>query len=132
VRFDVSRDLAVPPARAWRVLTDTTTWSAWGPSIADVVASDRVLTATTTGRVRPRFGPWLPFRVTHLDPGSRWVWRVAGVPATGHRVEPTPTGCRIVFEVPYPAAAYAVVCEVALGRLAQLLEDERGQAATGQ
>lgn len=132
MRFDVSREFTVPPASAWRVLTDTTTWPRWGPSIADVDASDRVLTATTTGRVRPRFGPWVPFRITHLDPGTRWVWRVAGVPATGHRVEPTSTGCRIVFEVPYPVAVYAVVCRVALGRIARLLEAERGEPATGQ
>jgi hypothetical protein len=123
VHVDVARDLAAPPAAAWQVLTDTRTWPDWGPTIAEVVASDLVLTPTTTGQVRPPLGPWLPFRVTHFDPGHRWVWRVAGIPATGHRVEPIPGGCRVVFEVPLPVAAYAAVCRIALGRIARLVED---------
>jgi hypothetical protein len=126
VHVDVARDLTVPPAAAWRLLTDTRTWPDWGPTVAEVVASDVVLTATTTGQVRPIVGPWLPFRVTHFDPGHRWVWRVAGVPATGHRVEPIAGGCRVVFEVPIPAVAYATVCRIALGRIARLAEGPGG------
>jgi hypothetical protein len=64
--------------------------------------------------------------VTHFDPGHRWVWRVAGIPATGHRVEPVAAGCRVVFEVPLPALGYAAVCRIALGRIARLVEDGRG------
>jgi hypothetical protein len=123
VRFDVSRDLAVPPAVAWRILTDTRTWPTWGPTVTEVVASDTTLTATTTGQIRPLVGPWLPFRVTAFEPGHRWSWRVAGIPATGHRVEATSDGCRVVFEVPVPVAAYAAVCQVALRRIARLAED---------
>jgi hypothetical protein len=120
VPVDVSRTMRVPPGVAWQLLTDTRRWPDWGPTVAEVVASDPVLTATTTGQVRPLVGPWLPFRVTAFDPGHRWAWRVAGVPATGHRVEPTATGCRVVFEVPTPVAAYAAVCRLALGRIERL------------
>jgi hypothetical protein len=66
----------------------------------------------------------LPFAISTFEPGARWSWRVAGVPATGHRVEPTSDGCRIVFEVPIVAAPYAAVCRVALRRLARLLATE--------
>lgn len=131
MHIDVARDLAVPPAAAWGVLTDTRTWPTWGPTVAEVVASDVVLTASTTGQVRPVLGPWLPFRVTSFEPGHRWSWRVAGVPATGHRVEPTEGGCRVVFEVPVPTVAYAAVCRVALGRIARLLEGS-GDGTGGQ
>lgn len=122
MRFDVSRDLAVPPATAWRILTDTRTWSTWGPTVTEVIASDTTLTATTTGQVRSLVGPWVPFRVTSFEPGHRWAWHVAGIPATGHRVEPTLGGCRVVFEVPIAVAAYAAVCQVALRRVARLAE----------
>jgi hypothetical protein len=122
VRFDVSRGLAVPPAVAWRILTDTRTWPTWGPTVTEVIASDTTLTATTTGQVRSLVGPWVPFRVSAFDPGHRWAWHVAGIPATGHRVEPTSAGCRVVFEVPVPVAAYAAVCHVALRRIARLAE----------
>jgi hypothetical protein len=121
---DVARNLPVAPAAAWAMLTDTRRWPEWGPTLTDVRSSTRVIERGTTGRIRPLVGPWVPFRITHLDPGSRWTWRVAGVPATGHRVEPTSTGCRVVFEVPLVAAAYAPVCLLALHRI------ERALAAT--
>jgi uncharacterized protein YndB with AHSA1/START domain len=120
--LDVSRDIAAAPAAAWQALTDTRRWPTWGPTIAEVRSDDVIIEAGSTGRVRPRLGPWVPFRITHLDPGTRWTWRVAGIPATGHRVEPTAAGCRVVFEVPLPAAGYALVCHLALRRLARMLE----------
>ncbi len=119
--LDIGQQLRVAPGAAWAVLTDTRRWPEWGPTVAAVRSSTDVLELGTTGHVRPVVGPWVPFRVTHLDPGSRWTWRVAGIPATGHRVEPTAAGCRVVFEVPIVAGAYAPVCRVALARIARLL-----------
>lgn len=68
------------------------------------------------GRIRTIGGVWLPFEVGS-DGTRRWTWRVAGVPATGHEVEPVGDGSRVTFEVPLLAAPYAVVCWVALRRL---------------
>ena len=122
--LDVARDLDAPPAAAWGVLVDTRSWPAWGPSVREVRCDPPVLrVAGQRGSLRGPVGPWVPFTITELEPGHRWSWRVAGVGATGHRVEPTATGCRVVFEVPRLAAPYALVCRLALARIAELVED---------
>ncbi len=123
--MDVARVVSAPPAAAWDLLTDLATWPRWGPTVTAVETTDgaRRLAPGARGRVRTPFGLWVPFVVTEMEPGHRWVWRVAGVPATGHRVEPHADGCRVVFEVPALAAPYVVVCRVALARIAGLLAD---------
>jgi hypothetical protein len=117
----VSREVDAPAEAAWRVLTDTREWPAWGPSVVEVIVSPGpVLTAASRGRVKTALGVWLPFRVTRFEEGARWDWVVAGVPATGHLVEPLGPGrCLVSFEVPTWAAPYALVCRAALGRIAE-------------
>lgn len=79
--------------------------------------------AGTRGRVRSALGVWLPFEVTHYEEGRAWAWRVCGVHATGHRVEElAPNRCRVVFELPWLAAPYALICRWALRRIARILE----------
>ena len=124
--IEVARTMPASPAAAWRVLTDTRMWVRWGPSIAAVDADPPVIGPGHVGRLRTPVGIWLPFEVTTYVAGASWGWRVAGVPATGHRVEPTAEGCRIVFEVPWAAAPYVAVCRVALHRLASLLAEADG------
>ena len=120
--FDVEAVIDAPADEAWSLLTDTERWTEWGPSVRAVVSSTRAVTTGTHGRVRTAFGIWLPFRVDHFVAGRSWSWRIAGLPATGHRVEPLGLHrCRVVFEVPLIAAAYAVVCRRALGRIERLL-----------
>lgn len=115
--------ISAPAARVWRILTDTRQWPTWGPSIRAVDCPDRHIRAGSRGRVRTAGGIWLRFRVTAFVPGRYWAWRVAGVPATGHRVEPTgERACRLSFEVPVPAAPYLLVCRVACRRIAALAE----------
>ncbi|MFH5799281.1 SRPBCC family protein [Haladaptatus sp. CMAA 1911] len=109
----VSRPTAAPPDRVWSVLTDTSEWPTWGPSVTDVECTDRVIRVGSTGRVRTPFGIWVPFEITACE-AFRWTWSVAGVPATGHRVEALETGSRIVFELPLLAAGYVPVCRRAL------------------
>jgi uncharacterized protein YndB with AHSA1/START domain len=122
--LEVSRILAAPADRAWEVLTDTARWTAWGPSIREVTSTDRIVRAGTRGRVRLAIGPWLRFEVTRFDPGRAWSWRVHGIRATGHRVEALgPARCRVVFEVPWVAWPYALVCRRALRRIARLVGD---------
>lgn len=119
----VGRDVAAPPESTAETLRDTRRWPEWSPSIDGVESADRYVETGTTGRVRVA-GVWTPFRVTAAT-RLRWDWRVAGIPATGHRVDRYPgrsDRCRVVVEVPLVAAAYVPACRRALDRFAALVE----------
>lgn len=116
-----SRFIPVPPERAWALLTDVDRWPDWGPSISSAALDAGVLAAGSAGTVRTVLGPALRFRVTQFRPGRYWAWSVAGVPATGHRVDPAAGGCTVTFEVPWWAPGYLLVCHLALRRIARLL-----------
>jgi hypothetical protein len=121
----VGRDVDAPPEATARALRDTRRWPDWSPSVGGVESADRYVETGTTGRVRVA-GAWVPFRVTSAT-RLRWDWEVAGIPATGHRVERyagEPDRCRAVIEVPLVAAPYAPVCRRALDRFAALVEGE--------
>ncbi|MFC4356441.1 SRPBCC family protein [Halobium salinum] len=143
-RLEVDRVVAADVDAAWELLVDTERWPEWGPSVRavdyDGESNDGgVIGPDASGRVRVG-AVWVPFRVETFEDGTgdvhgsggrerrRWTWRVAGVPATGHRVESLPDGrCRIVFEVPLVAAPYAAVCERALSRIESLLTTADGR-----
>ncbi len=122
--LEVSHVVDAPPDDAWELLVDTHEWPEWGPSITGVSSTDRRIRPGTTGRVRTVGGLWLPFEISSCSADRmRWTWRVARIPATGHRVDAlSDTRCRIVFELPTVAAGYALVCTRALERLEDLLE----------
>ena len=118
----VDRFVPAAPGVVWDLLTDTTRWSDWGPSVSAVEldGGGTHVEAGSTGRVRTAVGVWVAFRITDFVDGRRWSWDVAGIPATTHTVEPTPGGCRVGFGVPLLAAPYALVCRVALERIDRL------------
>lgn len=125
-RLEVTRRIAADPDRVWSVFTDTELWPEWGPSVTAVECADRFVREGSTGRVRTPVGLWLPFTVrTCTD--RRWTWEVAGVPATGHRVEAVGDGSLAAFELPPLAAGYAPVCQRALGRIESLARESRGR-----
>ena len=120
--LSVSRTVAAPPDEVWRLLVEVEQWPRWGPSISEVQLDhigDRIR-AGSTGMVVPPIGVPLPFRVTDFVDGERWSWRVAGIPATSHRVEAVGAGTRVSFGVPPWAPAYLAVCALALRRLERL------------
>ncbi len=120
----VAQDLGVPPSVAIETLRDTRAWPEWSPTIDGVESEDRFVREGTRGRVRIA-GVWVPFRVTSFS-GRRWEWRVAGIPATGHRVEGYAGDAdrsRVVIEVPLVAAGYVPACRSAVGRFAALVGD---------
>ena len=118
----VSRSFKRPCSEIWKLLTDTTTWSQWGPSVVDGECSERFITQGTEGKVKTAVGMWLPFLITGYEEGRFWSWKVAGIPATGHRIEPQEDGsCQLTFTVPLLAAPYAYICKIALDRIAGIL-----------
>jgi hypothetical protein len=120
-RLVVSRHVDAERDAAWDLLTDTERWTEWGPSVRAVDCKTRYIEAGTTGRVRIPGGIWVPFEITTCA-DYRWTWRVARVPATGHRVEEDGGGCRVGFEIPVLASGYAPVCVRALGKIEERLE----------
>ncbi|ADE04769.2 SRPBCC family protein [Haloferax volcanii] len=120
-RLVVSRRISAPAAAAWDVLVSVADWPDWGPSVSGVRGVDGGIEAGSRGEVRVA-GVWVPFSIETCDDESRrWTWRVAGVPATGHRVDPVgPERCSVSFEVPVLAGPYAAVCAVALRRIERL------------
>jgi len=121
--LSVHRVIAAPPQAAWELLVDLDAWPRWGPSIkgAELDHPYRELAPHATGTVHTSLGVKLPFVITDFDPGRYWAWKVAGIPATGHRVEPVDDGARVTMEVPWWAAAYVTVCALALRRIEKLL-----------
>ena len=119
----IDRFIAATPAAAWDVLVDMAAWPIWGPSVRRAELRDGAveLGLGATGDVWTAVGVRMPFVITEFDPGRRWTWKVAGVPATGHQVSEAPGGCRVRFEVPWWASAYLPVCGAALGRIDTLL-----------
>jgi uncharacterized protein YndB with AHSA1/START domain len=119
----VDRRIDVAPDVVWRTLIDLDQWPLWGPSVrrAELTGGGTQLAAGAQGTVWTAVGVALPFRITEFEPGRRWNWTVAGVPATGHEVNAEPGGCRVRFETPWWAAAYLPVCAVALARIDRLV-----------
>jgi len=121
----VSREVPASREDAWDLLTDTERWPEWGPSVRGVECGRRYIEAGTTGRMRVPGGLSIPFEVTACAP-YRWTWRVARIPATGHRVDAPMAGhpderCRVVFELPVLGTGYVPVCLRALERIESIL-----------
>nr|WP_249420113.1 SRPBCC family protein [Rhabdothermincola salaria] len=115
-----------PATMLWDLLVDTDAWPRWGPSVRSAALDADELAEGVRGTVTTAVGVTLPFEITTFEPGTRWAWKVATVPATDHRVEAIgPQRCRVGFGVALPAAPYLAVCRLALGRLGGLVDDRR-------
>jgi hypothetical protein len=117
--LSVDRFIAAPPSVVWNLFVDLDAWPLWGPSVsaAWLDPPHTQLESHVTGTVRTSIGVAVPFTVTEFERGRHWAWKVAGVPATHHRVEPADNGSRASMAVPFWAAGYLTVCAVALRRL---------------
>jgi hypothetical protein len=101
------------------------TWAALPPRA--IAAPDPLIGRGLRGRIQTPVGLWLPFAITHWEPEHAWAWRVAGIDATGHRVDPFgPERCRVIFEIPRWAPFYRLVCQTALHRIEQRARTGRG------
>lgn len=118
----VSRVINSPATAVWNLLIDTQQWPVWGPSVRAVICPDRYIRQHSTGRIQTSLGVWVGFTITEFVEHTYWSWRVAGIPATGHRVETLDSHrCQLTFEIPLFAAPYTAVCKIALARMAAQL-----------
>ena len=118
--------IPAPHGAVWDILTDTVCWNEWGPTVTAVDSADKHIRECSTGRVRSLLGVWLPFVITEFDDGKSWSWCVAGIRATGHRVEQIDEQTTLVFfRVPLYAAPYILVCKLALLKISKLLRSKK-------
>lgn len=115
--------IAAAPAAVWELLVDLDAWPKWGPTIrrARLDAPHTELGLHATGTVQTSLLVAVPFEVTEFEPGRRWAWKVGGVPATRHRVDPVGSGARVSISVPWWSAPYLTVCSVAVRRIDAML-----------
>ena len=81
------REIDAPAEVLWRLLTDVEEWPAWGTTVSGVVLRSGPMGPGATGTLTTLFGVKLGFEITRYEEGSRWTWKVGGVPATdpGHQ-----------------------------------------------
>jgi hypothetical protein len=121
--FNISRIIPTTPEALWDMLTDTKSWPQWGPTVKAVQSNSQYIRAGSTGHVKTVFGFWAPFVITEWIDGQYWSWHVFNIRATGHRIEIIDGKCcRLIFEVPFWAGPYAIICKVAADRIARYLE----------
>ena len=119
----VERKIFASPQTAWALLTDTAQWPRWGPSVRAVFCPVRHIRKGSRGRIQLPIGVTVPFFITEYIHESYWGWKVAGVPATGHRlIAYGDNVCKVGFEMPVYWLPYGVVCKAALSRIAGILE----------
>jgi uncharacterized protein YndB with AHSA1/START domain len=121
--LSVDKMIAAPVSAVWDVLVDLKAWPKWGPTIsgARLDPPHTELALHASGTVQTSLGFAVPFVVTEFEPGRHWAWRVAGVPATHHRVEPVGDQTRVAIAVPLWAVPYLTVCAIGLRRIDEML-----------
>ena len=117
-RFSVGIIMEAVASDVWRIITDTSLWPQWGPSVLDVKCSDRFILYGSKGSVKTVVGLSLAFTITSLKKEREWTWSVGGIEATGHRIIPiNDECCMLFFDMPIWAAPYSIICLVALNRI---------------
>ncbi len=110
----------------WDLITDTSQWPRWGPTVKAVRTSERYIGEGSEGQVLTPLGIWLPFVVTDYEHEYFWNWKVASVRATGHRLQIADAGnATLWFEVPVIAFPYIAICRMALTRIADCVAESR-------
>ncbi|MBW2412068.1 MAG: SRPBCC family protein [Deltaproteobacteria bacterium] len=124
--ISVGKTFSASPDILWDLITDTTQWSRWGPTVRAVRTSERYISKGSKGQVLTVLGIWLPFVVSEYEHECFWNWKVGSIRATGHRLQPAEAGGAILwFEVPVIAFPYIAICWMALNRIAGCVAEIR-------
>lgn len=114
--FEITVEIAAPPERVWKVMTDVELWPEWTESVQSVKRlDDGEFRIGSRARIKqPKFLP-ATWEVIQIDPGRSftWVTRSPGMVASGrHRVEPTAKGSRATLSVAYGGLLAGLVAKV--------------------
>ena len=125
--MQVVKKINAPLERVWDILIDTRQWPVWGPSVRRVDCPQRYIYSGLQGRLKTAVGIWVTFEITTCEAPAFWDWKVSGFAATGHRLKKlNENSCELIFEVPFAAFPYALICRQAANRIARLaLETQR-------
>ena len=121
-RVSSTIDIAASAERIWPFIAEFERWPQWGLSVTRVDSAADKVAPGVTGRVRTPVGLWLPFVIGDVIPESSWDWTVAGVPATGHHLEPRGDCTYVRFTAPWVAAPYKLAMQLSLRRLKRIVE----------
>ena len=103
--FQISVEIAAPPATVWAVMADAERWHEWTPSVRSIrLLDDGPLRVGSRALIRqPKFPPAV-WKVTALDPGRSFTWK-SGAPSVWvhahHSVVPIPGGARATLKLRY-------------------------------
>jgi len=127
--MQVVKIINAPHERVWEILTDTRQWPAWGPSVRRVECPQHYIYSGLMGRLKTAVGIWVTFEITSCEAPVYWDWKVSGVAATGHRLKKlNENSCELIFELPFAAFPYALICRQAASRIARLALDKERDA----
>lgn len=119
--WTTDRRIDAPADAVWQILTDLSAWPVWGPTVTGAELSDGgPFRLGSRGKVWTPVGVPLPFEINDFQPGSMWAWKVGGIPATRHGVDPMGDGCRVWMSAPAWGPAYVPVLAIALRRIEHL------------
>ncbi len=122
--ISVGKAYGASPHIIWDLITDTSQWPRWGPTVKAVRTPERYIGKGSEGQVLTPLGIWLPFVVTDYKHEHFWDWKVASIRATGHRLQSANAdGAILWFEVPLIAFPYIAICRMALSRIADCVAE---------
>jgi uncharacterized protein YndB with AHSA1/START domain len=117
--FSTSIDIAAPPDRVWRIMSDVERWHEWTASIGSIRRLDSgPLQPGARAYVRQPKLPPAHWRVTDVQPGREFTWisRSPGVLVTArHLVEPAAAGSRATLSIHYGGALGWLIAKLVRG-----------------
>lgn len=118
------------PDAAWALLARPDRWHEWAPHVRGAwgLGAPEVREGAR-GAARLLGVVPVPVRITRVDPGRSWTWRVAGTVEMDHRVDTRAGGCTVTVTIAAPgplepllARTYGPLVDLLVARLARRSE----------
>jgi uncharacterized protein YndB with AHSA1/START domain len=101
--FEISVDIAAPPARVWSVMSDIERWQEWTSTVTSITRlDDGPLKVGARARIRQPKLPRADWTITSLREGHGFTWETRSPGVTiiaNHFVEPASVGTRATLSL---------------------------------